>query len=307
MRRSELAMLAIVPAILYASLEGLFDVSPLDLPTVFGVLAAVFPAIGLVRRDLAALGWLPGSFLGIVLFLLASVSPTTVPGALGSLCGGWAIGSPIFAGIAAASAPEAPGRRTAALLIALLAGAAVLALASPGGSPTSAVFATAFAQLPREQAIAIAGVLTGGGSAGAPFEVATTPLYTALVLLAGAGGLASVLGLEPEREPEALGFDHPAPNVPEGTFRSLLPDGRLRLAEGSPPEQPMGPDRPALLSVLVAVSAALLSLTAATLWPDQLLEATAGAVIALLAVALFALWSRRSTNPAPLKLPVPKP
>jgi len=309
MNRSDLGLLALVPALAYAVVHGVQAVAPLDAVAGIGALSALAPAVGLVRRDLAVLGWLPGIFFTVVLFTVAGISANALPGALGDLAGGFALCAPFFLLLGAAASPDEPGRRAALLVLSLLAAAAVLAAAQIGPGGSAANFAVAFAQIPRAQASALGGVLTGASSGTAPFVAVASSTFSLLVLLAGAGALASLLGVDPSRDPEGLGFDAPTAPVPEGTYRSLLPDGRLRLNEATPAARPVGPDTTSVLSVLGAAAAGLTSLLVATYDPDDLISVTAGITIALLVGVLLTMWRTRVplTAPAPPALPPARP
>jgi hypothetical protein len=299
MARSDLGLLATVPLFVYAAVQGFDAIGPVDGAVVLGFLAALAPALGLWRRDLELLGWLPGTFLLVVTLTVAGISPNALPGALGELAGGFVIGSPFFAGLIAAASGDHVGRRAFALIVALLAAAAVVSIAASGAAGDASGLATLFAQVPKLQALAVASVLTGMGIANAPFVSSTTPLFAGLALLAGAGGLASLVSVDRSRDPEALGFDTPGAPVPEGTYRSLLPDGRLRLTEATAPERPSGADPSSLGSVVVAAGAALATLVVATEAPDHLIAVTVGIAVVLLAAVLLTVWTRRPrTTPA---------
>ncbi len=289
MNRARFALLALLPAAGYASYEGARSVGPWGLAAAIGVGAALLPLLGLARDDLDVLGWIPGLFLGTVLFVLCGVTVSPIPGPLAGLIGGWAVAAPLFAAIAAIGSDRAPGRRVFLLVLALLAGLAVLAVASAGPAGSPGTFAQAFAQVPKRQALALATVLTGGSSLSAPFLAVPVLPYDALALLAGAGGLVGLLALPGEGEPEAIGHDLRRPDVPEGTYRSLLVEGRSRLAEATPNERPTSAEPAAIVSLFAAALAALGSLLGASFDPDWLIAGTATLVIALLAAILLSL------------------
>jgi hypothetical protein len=307
--RAAIGFLAALPAVVYATAVAGASVGPWGIAATLGLLAALAPALGLLRRDLAPVAWLPGLFLGLVLFLVCGISVNPLPGPLGGLTGGWAVGAPVFAGLAIFSVDRAPGRRIFLLVVALLASAALLAVVTPGSPGSVAALGPAFAQVPKQQALALASILAGGAATGAPFLAAPVWPFGALVLLAGAGGLLALVGIDPDRLPEGIGHEVVNPNVPAGKYRSLLVEGRSRLEEASPPERPRSTDPGALVSVAVATLAAVGSLTGAILDPDWLLLGTAVVAGVLLGGALFVWrWSewRRSAPPAPA-VPAPTP
>lgn len=300
MRGAPIALLAIFPAVLYASAVAANEVGVWSLAGALGVAAALLPAAGIARRDLAVLVWLPGLFLGAVLFLTSGISVNALPGPLGDLTGGWAVGAPAFAAIGAVAVGGARGRRVFLLSVALLAALAVLAVSASTGGAGLAAFAESFAQVPRLQAETIATILTGGSTAGAPFLSAPLLPFDALALLAGAGGLASLLAVDVDEALEGLGHEGPNADVPEGKYRSLLIEGRSRLAEAAPSQVPVAADPGAFLSLVAGAALGAGALVAATVAPDWLLLGTIVAVIVLLGTVLFSLRFPRRRRVRPV-------
>jgi hypothetical protein len=305
--RSEAGMLAVLPALVFAAAVGVENVHGWNAIAVVGAISAVLPVIGRVRDELAVLGWIPGLFFGFLLFLLSGISRNPLPGPLGDLAGGWAVLAPLFVAGALFSRQRAPGSRSVLVIIGLLASVAVLFVASygPYGSPTD--FAEAFAQVPRAQADVLGSILTGGNPTTAPFVAVGSPVFALLVLLAGAGAIVGLLAVDPERDPEYIGFEGPAPRVPAGTYRTLFPDGRQSLTEATPSSRPGSAEPSTLVSVVAATAAAIVSLTLASAWPNALIPGTAAVLIALLAATLLAFRGRGSlespSGPAPAAAP----
>ena len=303
MNRSELGLLAVVPALLYAVDIAAGGVQGWSGPAFIGALAGVAPVIGLYRRDLAILGWLPGLFFGVLLFTLSGISVNPLPDPLGDVVGGWAVLAPVFVGIAAIAPGRSPSTRSVLLVLAFLTAAAAVTLGTTGGFASPSDFANAFAQVPRSQAEALGAILTGGAPSASPFIAAATPTFSALLLLAGAGGLSGLLAVDPAHDPESLGFEGAEPHLPAGPVRSLLPDGRAELDRASRPERPAGADPSTILSVVIAGVAAVLSLVVAGTAPNDLIPGTAGAAILLLAASLLTLRSHSMAPPRPSAAP----
>ncbi|HTT26021.1 MAG TPA: hypothetical protein VMH90_03540 [Thermoplasmata archaeon] len=304
MNRGDLGLLALFPLLVYTSYAAAASVATLSSAATLGLLTALVPALGLVRRDLGAVTWVPGTFLGITVFVTSGISVNDYPGVFGDLLGGWALGAPIFIGLGAVYARDSPGTRIFLVVLAFLAGAAALSAVAVGPFGTADGFGLVFAQLPRLQGSALGVVLTGGAPGVIPMFRGITGAYLPLALLGAAGTLGGLLGVDPSETPESLGFEEPEPHVPEGTYRSLFPEGRLRLGEATPAENPPAADLPSLVSVGAAVLVALTALVLAARDPDHLLPLTAGVVIVLLAATLaLSYTSRPPTKPAPRALP----
>jgi hypothetical protein len=202
----------------------------------------------------------------------------------------------VFLGLCAAYLPDSPGSRTFLLVLAFLASAAVISVASVGPYPSSDAFGLGFAQLPRAQASALGVVLTGGAPSPVPMFRGTSSVFLPLALLAAAGALVSLLSVDPTKPPEALGYERVDPNVPEGRFRSLFPEGRARLAEATATELPAGAEAPSLTSLFVAVLAAMAALTLASLDADHLMPLVAGVVIIGLGSTLGLSYASRNVG-----------
>jgi hypothetical protein len=298
MNRTDIGLFALFPLLVYASVVASGAVASLGAAAAVGLLAACVPVLGLPRRDVAVLTVVPGLFLGFTLFITSGISVNDFSGAFGELLGGWAMGAPIFVGLSAVYARYSPGTRTFLIILAFITSAAVLSTASTGPFPSADAFGLALAQIPRAQASTLGVVLTGGAPTVLPLFRGAGDLFLPLALLAGAGALVGLLAVDPTSPPEALGYEQVDPHIPEGMFRSLLPEGRARLAEASPEEDPHAAGLSSLVSVVAAVTVALAALGVATQYPNQLIAVTAGIVIVFLGASLaLSYTSRSSTRP----------
>lgn len=305
MNRSEIAAYALLVPLAYASYLAFGALAPLGVYDLLGLAAALGPAFALLRRDLSALPWLPGLFLFVVVFTVDGFSSNVLPGPLGGLAGGWVAGAPLFVGLSALAARRSAGSRALLSVVALLTATAVAALAQAGRYADPSAFANAFAALPRTEATALTTILTGGVPVYLPFDVPLPELFFPLALLGGAGALSGLLAVEGDRPIDAFGFDVIEPEVPEGTFRSLLPEGRERLKETTPEELPGAADLAALASLLVAVTAGLETLLLAIYSPNAVLPSITGLTVGLLVVIVFV--SYRSRGDAPPRRPAASP
>ncbi|MCI4367313.1 MAG: hypothetical protein L3K08_06145 [Thermoplasmata archaeon] len=296
MNRGDLGLLALFPLLLYSTYEATQSVSSLGSDAALGLLTAFLPALGLLRRDLGVLTWVPGVFLGLTVFITSGITVNDYPGLFGNLLGGWTLGAPVFLGLGAVYAKDSPGTRIFLVLVAFLASAAVLSSAAAGPWGSADDFGLLFAQLPRMQASALGIILTGGAPAVLPMFRGTSGWFLPLGLLGGAGTIAGLLAVDPAESPESLGFEQPEPHVPEGTFRSLFPEGRSRLSESTPIEYPPSADLPSVVSVIAASIIAVVALVVATTDPDHLLALSAGTVIVLLAATLALSYSSRNPS-----------
>lgn len=311
MRAPDIAGIALLAPLVYAAAVALPALGPVDLAVFLGVLAAVGPAAGLVSEELGRIAWLPGLFLFVVLFTVSGITPNALPGPLGDLIGGWVAASGLFAGLIALGARDARGTRAFTSVVALLAAVATVATASAGPWSSPAAFANAFAALPRSQADALGVVLTGSVPSALPFDAGLSGLFLLLLLLGGAGALSGLFSVDTGRPVELLGFERSDPEVPEGTFRSLFPEGRERLKEATPSAEPTAAELPALGSLLTAVLAGTAALVAAVYWPDDLLPFVTGATVALVIAVAVASWRSRpegfGRGPAPPPSAAPTP
>ena len=306
--RPEIAALVLLAPLAYASADGLGQLGPIGPVVLLGALAGVLPLVGLLRPDLRLVAAVPGFFLFLVLFTVSGIATNDLPGPLGELIGGWAAASPLYIGILALSARDSPGVRALLAVVALLAAVAVVAVAQAGPFDAPAAFANAFVRVPRLQAEALVVILTGGVPSTIPLDPGVPGAFVALLLLGGAGALAGLLSVDPDRPLDAVGFENPEAPVPEGTYRSLFPEGRDRLREASPDERPAAPELPSLGSLLAAVIAGLTVLAMASSLPNLLLPAVAVIVVlTLLVVALGSYRSRPERTTRPSKTPVPAP
>ena len=174
MNRSDLGLLAIFPVLLYSTFVAVGSVSALTAAAAVGLLTAFVPILGLLRREVGGFGFVPGLYLGLALFTTSGITVNDFPGVFGDLLGGWALGAPVFLGLLAVYARDSTGARIFLVVLALLASAAVLSVATGGPFGTSDSFGLLLAQIPRTQANTLGVVLSGGAPERTP--VGSMPL-----------------------------------------------------------------------------------------------------------------------------------